>query len=66
MTLPSMPHLHRKPSTILGFAIWGTAGFMGAPTIASFMVHFAILPVVIFVTLWLAHWEGANGWGDHT
>lgn len=49
---------HRYPSTYMALVVWGTAGFMGQPTFASFLVHFLIMPVVLAAMLWLAHWEG--------
>lgn len=58
--LQEMPALHTKPSTYLGLVVWGTAGFMGSPTFASFIVHFTILPLTIVAMLWMAHYEGRN------
>lgn len=49
---------HHYPSTYVGFVVWGTAGFMGQPTLASFVVHFGLLPILLFGCLWLAHREG--------
>lgn len=50
----------RHPSTWLAFVVWGTAGFMGHPTIASFVVHFAVMPPVLFLLVFTSHWEGGR------
>lgn len=47
----------RFPSTYFAFLTWGVAGFMSAPTIASFVVHFFLVPVLLALTLFLAHRE---------
>lgn len=49
---------HSYPSSYLALIVWGAAGFMAQPTIASFAVHFILLPILLLVILWLAHWEG--------
>jgi hypothetical protein len=46
------------PSSYVGMTVWGAAGFMAQPTFASFIVHFTVLPVLLFGALWLAHREG--------
>lgn len=46
-----------KPSTYLAFAVWGAGGFMAQPTFASFIVHMAVTPVLLFCLLYVAHWE---------
>lgn len=46
------------PSSYIGIVVWGATGFMGQPTFASFIVHFTIVPILIFLSLWLAHSEG--------
>jgi hypothetical protein len=56
----SMHQFQRYPSTYGAFVVWGVAGFMGQPTIASFVVHFFILPVALLTILWLAHREGRH------
>jgi hypothetical protein len=56
----TMHRFHAYPSSYLAAIVWGAAGFMGQPTFASFMVHFAILPCMLLLILWLAHWEGRN------
>jgi len=48
------------PSSYIGLIIWGATGFMAQPSFASFLVHFAIVPVLIFGALWLAHHEGKS------
>ena len=50
--------VRRRPSTILGFFLWGATGFMAWPTLASFFVHFIIAPIGFIALIWLAHWEG--------
>lgn len=52
-----LKHIHTKPSTYVGLCVWGATGFMAQPSFASFIVHFAIAPALIFLTIWLAHWE---------
>lgn len=52
--------LHTRFSTYGAFAIWGTAAFMAQPTLASFVAHFIILPLLIGGTLWLAHHEATQ------
>jgi hypothetical protein len=49
---------HTYPSSYLALVVWGAAGFMAQPTIASFLVHFLLVPVLLYACLWLAHWEG--------
>lgn len=51
---------HTYPSSYLALVIWGAAGFMAQPTIASFLVHFFGIPALLYLCLWLAHWEGRN------
>lgn len=51
---------YRRPSTYIALVVWGTTGFMAQPTIASFLVHFFGVPAALFLTVWLAHWEGRN------
>lgn len=53
-----MHPFHTYPSTYLAAAVWGCTGFMGQPTFASFLVHFFFVPALLFLVLWLAHWEG--------
>jgi hypothetical protein len=53
-----MHPFHTYPSTYLACLIWGAAGFMGQPTMAAFLVHFVIVPILLLLVLWLAHWEG--------
>jgi len=48
----------RYPSTYVALVVWGAAGFMAQPTIASFVVHFAFVPLALAGMLWMAHWEG--------
>lgn len=55
-----MHPFHQYPSTYLAALVWGATGFMGQPTFASFLVHFCIVPIILLVILWLAHWEGRN------
>lgn len=52
--------LRKKWSTFGGFAIWGTAAFMAQPTVASFVAHFVLLPLLIVATLWIAHHEATS------
>lgn len=47
-----------NPSTYAAFVVWAVAGFMGQPTMASFLVHFFILPPMLAAVVWLAHAEG--------
>lgn len=49
------------PSTYIALVIWGATGFMAQPSIASFVVHFLIAPLLLLLALWLAHWEGRTG-----
>jgi hypothetical protein len=51
---------HTYPSTYVALIVWGSTGFMATPTFASFMVHFFMVPAVLLLTLWLAHWEGRS------
>lgn len=48
---------HTKPSIYLAFAVWGATGFMAQPSFASFIVHLFIVPVLLGLIIWLAHWE---------
>jgi len=50
--------MHRKWSTYAAFVVWGGAAFMSQPSIASFAVHFFILPPMLLALIWLAHREG--------
>ena len=49
---------HSYPSSYVALVVWGATGFMAQPTIASFVVHFALAPILLLVLLWLAHWDG--------
>ena len=49
---------HTYPSSYIALVVWGAAGFMAQPTFASFLVHFIVVPVLLYSCLWLAHWEG--------
>lgn len=49
------------PSTYVALFVWGATGFMAQPSVASFLVHFLIAPVLLVLALWLAHWEGRSG-----
>jgi hypothetical protein len=51
------PFSFRRPSNYVAMGVWGAAGFMAQPTLASFIVHFAVLPLLLALTLWLAHLE---------
>lgn len=51
---------HNYPSTYLALIAWVAAAFTAQPTIASLFVHFFVLPIMILLVLWLAHWEGRN------
>ena len=48
---------HKKWSTYAALASWGCAAFMAQPTLASFVVHFLINPMVLFIVIALAHHE---------
>jgi hypothetical protein len=50
--------MHRKWSTYAALVVWGTAGFMAQPTLASFAVHFFATPAALMLVIWLAHHEG--------
>ena len=50
--------MHKKWSTYMALIVWGAAGFMAQPTIASFAVHFFALPLGLLAVIWLAHREG--------
>lgn len=50
--------LHKRWSTYGAFGIWGSTGFMAQPTFASLVVHIALVPALLALTLWLAHHEG--------
>lgn len=56
--------LHRQFSTYAALVVWGAAGFMAQPTLASFAVHFFGLPLGLLVVIWLAHSEGHHA-GKH-
>jgi hypothetical protein len=49
--------LHRKFSTYVALASWGTAAFMAQPTLASFVAHFLINPLLLAGVILLAHHE---------
>ena len=51
--------MHRRGSTYAALVAWGSAGFMAQPTLASFAVHFLIMPLVLLAVIWLAHREGS-------
>jgi hypothetical protein len=51
---------HHYPSTYLALVVWGAAGFMAQPTIASFVVHFLGIPLGLALILWIAHYEGRS------
>jgi hypothetical protein len=51
---------HTYFSLYVALAVWGTAGFMAQPTLASFLVHFALTPVLLFLLILIAHWEGRS------
>lgn len=51
---------HHYTSNYIALVIWGATAFESQPTIASFVVHFTIVPALIVLTLWLAHWEGKH------
>lgn len=53
-----MHNFFAYPSTYLVLVVWGASGFMAQPTLASFVVHFMIAPVFLFLALQMAHWEG--------
>lgn len=53
-----MHPFHRYPSSYLALVVWGATGFMAQPTVASFAVHFVLVPIMLIAVLWLAHWEG--------
>lgn len=50
-----------KPSVLLAFAVWGTTGFMAQPTFSSLMIHLFIVPALLALIIWLAHWEAHKG-----
>jgi hypothetical protein len=56
--MPWKHPFHTYPSSYIALVIWASAGFMAQPTIASFIVHFFFLPLLLLTVLWLAHWEG--------
>jgi hypothetical protein len=45
-------------STHAAFVTWGAGAFTSAPTIASFAVHFFVLPLALILCIMLAHREG--------
>lgn len=55
---------HMFPSSALAVVVWGMASFMAQPTVASVMIHLLLLPIVLMLMLWLAHWEGRNHIGE--
>jgi len=50
-------NFHTKPSVYLALVVWGATGFMAQPSFASFVVHLFIVPVLLFLVIWLAHYE---------
>ncbi|WP_439398462.1 hypothetical protein ACRQ5Q_14430 [Bradyrhizobium sp. PMVTL-01] len=48
---------HKKWSTYAALASWGASSFMAQPTMASFVVHFAINPIILMMVIILAHHE---------
>lgn len=54
---PHAKRFHTYPSTYVAIAVWVSSGFMSQPTFASFIVHFAMLPPLLFAVIWLARWE---------
>lgn len=55
---------HMFPSSALALALWGITGFMAQPTLASVMIHLLMVPVLLMLMLWLAHWEGRHHIGE--
>jgi len=49
-----------KFSTYAGFTVWGASGFMAQPSIASGIYHLVVLPLLIILTIALAHREGRS------
>jgi hypothetical protein len=45
-------------STYAAFALWGSSAFTAQPTIASFVVHFGVCPVLLILVIFFAHNEG--------
>ncbi len=52
--------VHKKFSTYIAIGIWVATGFMSQPTIASFVVHFAMVPVALALLIIIAHYEGRD------
>lgn len=46
------------PSSYVILILWGAAGFGYQPSFATFIVHFLITPVIMYLALELAHREG--------
>lgn len=55
-----MIKIHKKFSVYVALASWGTAAFMAQPTLASFVAHFAINPLLLALVIWLAHHEATS------
>ena len=53
-----MTRLHKRWSTYATLVTWGAAGFMAQPSVASFVVHFTVIPAMVGVTIYLARKEG--------
>jgi hypothetical protein len=41
-------------STYSGFTLWGAAGFGFQPSLGAFVTHFAIIPALLILTIFLA------------
>lgn len=55
---PLLKTVYANPSVILGLVAWGVAGFGFQPGFGTFLVHFVLVPPMIALLIWLAHWEG--------
>lgn len=49
---------HVRWSPWFGWAIWGSAAFMGHPNLATVVVQFCVLAPLIYLTIKLARHEG--------
>ena len=56
----NLKRVHKKFSTYIAVGIWVATGFMSQPTIASFAVHFAMVPAALALLIMIAHYEGRD------
>jgi hypothetical protein len=48
---------HQRFSTYMAFGVWGVTGFIAQPTLGSLFVHLIVTPVMLTLTIVIAHRE---------